>query len=343
VAIYTRSSKCCPIRAEEGITGVLCPPNSSTKFRDLPADQQIGGYPRADQLLGSIDELSLDSEGRCLILEFPAFVLIGVYSPASRDETRTEFRQAYINAIDARTRNLVAAGKQVVICGDLNIIRSDLDTAGLPERLRREGITLDEFMSVPSRRVLNQLVFGGHVIGERDRGREEPVLWDLCREHHPSRTGMYTCWETKKNARPGNFGSRIDYILCSSGLKSWFIDANIQESLLGSDHCPVYATIGDLVCFNNSSLHIEDIMNPAGVFENGQRLREWSSKDLLPMSAKLIPEFRCRQNIKDMFSRKASLAAASPISKKGHTTDYTSSRISHNNSASIPKPKFYLL
>lgn len=318
MAIYTRSSKCCPIRAEEGITGVLCAPNSSTRFRDLPADQQIGGYPTPGQLSDSVDEPTLDSEGRCMILEFPAFVLIGVYSPATRDETRVEYRQAYIDAIDIRVRNLVAMGKQVFLCGDLNIIRSELDTAGLVERLRKEDMTLDEFLSTPSRRFFNHIVFGGRVIGERDDGREQPVLWDLCREFHPTRAGMYTCWETRKNARPGNFGSRIDYVLCSPGIKDWFIDSNIQEGLLGSDHCPVYATADDTVTLHGNKVRIEDVMNPSGMFKDGVRQREWSPKDLLPSSAKLIPEFDRRQSIRDMFFKKP--APSKTISKPA-TTD----------------------
>ncbi|TLS21781.1 uncharacterized protein PpBr36_09389 [Pyricularia pennisetigena] len=305
VAIYTRSSKCSPIRAEEGITGTLCPPNSTTRFRELPQDQQIGGYPRPDQLSDAIDEATLDSEGRCMILEFPAFVLIGVYSPATRDETRTDFRQAFHKAMDARVRNLVAMGKQVVLTGDLNIIRNELDTAGLLERLRKEETTMDEFFSTPSRRFLNHLVFGGNVVGDRDQGREEPVLYDLGREFHPDRMGMYTCWETRKNARPGNFGSRIDYVLCSAGMKDWFIDANIQEGLLGSDHCPVYATLSDNVrTADGKAIPLVDIMNPKGMFANGERVRDWSVKDLLPLSAKLIPEFDRRRSIKDMFFKK---------------------------------------
>jgi len=304
VAIYTRSSKCCSIRAEEGLTGVLCPRNSSVKFRDLPPDQQIGGYPKPGQLSSAVDESTIDSEGRCVILEFPAFVLIGVYTPATRDETRTEFREAWIDALDIRVRNLAAMGKQVFLCGDLNIIRSELDSAGLAEQLRKEAMSLDDFFSRPTRRFFNQLVFGGRVIGERDEGREEPVLWDICREFHPSRTGMYTCWETRKNARPGNFGSRIDYVLCTSGIKDWFIDSNIQEGLLGSDHCPVYATLGDTVSINGAKTSILDVMNPEGMFKDGQRLREWTNKDLLPTSAKLIPEFDKRRSIRDMFFKK---------------------------------------
>lgn len=304
VAIYTRNSKCCPIRAEEGLTGVLCPPKSSTRIRDLPADQQIGGYPREEQLLGPIDESVLDSEGRCVILEFPAFVLIGVYVPATRDDTRTDFRMGFLSALDARIRNLVAIGKQVVLAGDLNIIRTDIDTAGCSEQLRKEGMTLDDFLSMPSRRFFNQLIFEGQVIGERDEGRKDPVMWDITRTFHPNRQGMFTCWETKKNARPGNFGSRIDYILCTDGIKNWFEDSNIQEGLLGSDHCPVYTTLADVVKHDGVDIHIADLMNPEGMFKHGKRLREWNAKDLLPQSAKLLTEFDRRRSIKDMFVKK---------------------------------------
>jgi AP endonuclease-2 len=240
-----------------------------------------------------------------VILEFPAFVLIGVYSPATRDDSRTDFRLSFLEALDARVRNLVEMGKQVVLTGDLNIIRSELDTAGLQERLRKEDMTLDEFISTPSRRFLNQLVFNGRVVGERDEGREQPVLWDLCRTFHPDRLGMYTCWETKKNARPGNYGSRIDYVLCSDGIKDWFSDSNIQEGLLGSDHCPVHATLKDTVDTDGQTLHTIDRLNPEGMFVNGERLEDWSAKKLLPMSAKLIPEFDRRRSIRDMFFKPA--------------------------------------
>lgn len=294
--------------------GVLCPPNSPTAFKDLPEDQQIGGYPRPGQLQlnGNIDELMLDSEGRCVILEFPAFVLIGMYSPANRDESRDDFRLGYMEALDVRVRNLVAMGKRVIVMGDLNVVRDVADTANLPERLRKENMTAADFFAAPSRRVFNQLLFEGNVVGSRDEGREAPVLWDLCRLFHPTREGMFTCWDTKKNTRPANVGSRIDYVLCSGDMKSWFIDSNIQEGLMGSDHCPVYAIINETVEVNGERTFIKDLMNPRGTFEKGERLREWSTKDLLPMSAKLIPEFDRRRNIKDMFFKKPVVSKTGP-------------------------------
>ncbi|PNP40252.1 hypothetical protein TGAMA5MH_07907 [Trichoderma gamsii] len=312
VAIYTRNATCAPIKAEEGILGVLCPPMSSTQFRNLPKDEQIGGYPRPEQLPGNIDELLLDSEGRCVILEFPAFVLLGVYSPANRDESRVEFRMEFLQALDARVRNLISEGKQVVLMGDLNVSRSESDSTNVIESLRKEGLSIEEWMNVPSRRLFNHLIYGGTVHGDRDEGREQPALWDLCREFHPTREGMNTCWDTKRNTRPANNGSRIDYVLCSNGLKDWFTEADIQEGLMGSDHCPVFATIADVVTADTEQVPLLAIMNPTDMMaRDGQRLRQWHTKDILPLSAKLIPEFNRRQSIRDMFTKSAGAKLAS--------------------------------
>jgi len=315
VAIYTRNSTCAPIRAEEGITGCLKAPKTDIRFRDLPSEQQIGGYPRTEQLSNVVDEVTLDSEGRCVILEFPAFVLLGVYSPANRDESRDEFRLGFLAALDARVRNLVVEGKQVILAGDLNVVRSELDTSNISETLRKNAMTMQEWMSMPSRRLFNQLIFSGTVSGERDQGRERPVLWDLTRDFHPTREGMNTCWDTKKNTRPANYGGRIDYILCSDGLKSWFIDSDIQAGLMGSDHCPVFAIAPDMVMFHGNRTHLKDIVNPSGMFQNGQRQRNWTQQDLLSLSAKLIPEFNRRRNIRDMFNSKVTNQAATPSSQ----------------------------
>lgn len=253
-----------------------------------------------------LDVATLDSEGRCVVLEFPAFVLIGVYCPANRDETRDDFRIGFINALDARVRNLVAAGKRVFLTGDLNIIREEMDTANAEEQLKKHGMTRQQYVSTPARRMLNQLLLGGKVFGERDEGREKPVMVDICRSFHPDRPGMFTCWEQKINARPGNFGSRIDYVMCSQDWTGWFCESNIQEGLVGSDHCPVYAVLKQKVDIGGEEVDIRDVMS-TGMFKGGFRQREWSTKDLLHLSAKLIPEFDRRRNIRDMFAKKPSL------------------------------------
>lgn len=64
---------------------------------------------------------------------------------------------------------------------------------------------------------------------------------------------------------------------------------------------------------DDKSIHILDAMNPPGMFLDGQRQREYSAKDMLPMSGKLIPEFDGRRNIRDMFARKPSLPKSQSI------------------------------
>lgn len=353
VVIYTRNSTCAPIRAEEGLTGVLCPPNSSTPFRDLPEDQQIGGYPTIEQLSQlELDAATLDSEGRCVILEFPAFVLLGLYCPANRDESRDSFRQSFLDLMDTRLRNLVAMGKRVVVTGDLNISAREIDQAPAAEAIRKGTLTEDDFVSAPARRLFNQLLFEGKVLGQRDEGREQPVLHDICRMFHPDRKGMYTCWEQRINARPGNYGSRIDYVLCSLDMRDWIEDSNIQEGLMvslssrylsswlindqGSDHCPVYAIFKDVVPLDGKPVNIRDIMNPPGVFANGERKQEYTTKLILPTSGRLIPEFDKRRSIKDMFSRKPSATAT-----KGNTiaTEPSPSGPQQANAANVCPPE----
>ncbi|KAK3944018.1 Endonuclease/exonuclease/phosphatase [Diplogelasinospora grovesii] len=306
VAIYTRTAKCCPIRAETGITGIH-PSRGATQqqYRFLPADQAIGGYPNLENL--SISPSKLDCEGRAVLLEFPAFVLIGVYCPAQRggEPMRVEFRQTFLDALDQRVRGLIRQGKEVFVCGDLNVARDERDMAGLDEQLRKNSQTLDDFMSAPARRTFNHLIFGGRD-DDRDADQEAPVLWDLCRDFHPAREAMYTCWDTKKNCRPGNFGSRIDYVLCSNGIRDWFVDASIQEGLLGSDHCPVFATLADTLVRKGKTLHLADIMNPPNMFRDGVRQREWATRDILPASLRF--NFQRPRSVLQMFKSKRSNA-----------------------------------
>ena len=54
-------------------------------------------------------------------------------------------------------------------------------------------------------------------------------------------------------------------------------------------------------------------MNPAGMFVEGQRQRMYSTKDILPLSGRLIPEFDGRRSIRDMFARKPSTFASTAI------------------------------
>ena len=316
VGIYTRNATCSPIRAEEGVLGVL-PSSNGTPYRDLPDEEAIGGYLNAEQYYGisqlsGEDPASLDAEGRCVIVEFPAFVLFGVYSPANSNGQRDGFRYGFLCALDCRIRNLTKSGKNVVLVGDLNVTRHEGDSASTLEEIRKKQSTREEFLAGPNRRIFNQLLLDGEVLGDRDEGRETAVLWDTTRGFHPDRKGMYTHWDTKINARPGNYGSRIDFVLVAEAMKGWIKDANIQEGLLGSDHCPVYVNFHEKVKTREGDVNLLDIMNPSGMFEQGKRKQEWKITSTPGFSAKRMSEFSGRRTLKSMF-------AAPPLKKTQST------------------------
>ncbi|KAK7205120.1 DNA lyase [Myxozyma melibiosi] len=229
VAVYTRTSKCRAIKAEEGLTGVLEMPRKKfqevTSYRDSP--DAIGGYDRS---LSMSEALLLDSEGRSLVLDFGAFVLINVYCPAVSSDERANFRERFQEVLFNRVQTLVEVHeREVVVLGDFNIIRAKIDTADPSEIMRANN--LESFQSTFSRALLNSVL----------RPSTTGFLADLCRKFHPGRKGMYTCWNQKLNARPGNYGSRIDYICTSKLLEEKCSHADIWADLMGSDHCPIYA------------------------------------------------------------------------------------------------------
>ena len=326
VGIYTRNAVCAPIRAEEGLLGVLPNAANSVCYKDMAPEASVGGYLSFDQLdmlPEGVDPVVLDAEGRCVILEFPAFVLIGVYAPANSNGLRDDFRHAFNVALDFRVRNLVALGKNVVLCGDLNVSRGEIDSAGSVEECRKQGISHSEYISTPNRRVFNQLLVDGEVVGARDEGREEGVFVDTTRAFYPDRKGMYTHWEQKVNARPGNFGSRIDFVLVSKSMYAWVKDANIQEGLLGSDHCPVFVDFHDTISTTSlpptlrkqhldlGTVSLIDALSATGTFQDGERQKEWRLQDIPAFSGKRMQEFDRRRSIKNMFAAPALKSAKS--------------------------------
>ncbi|KAK9366488.1 Endonuclease/exonuclease/phosphatase [Lipomyces kononenkoae] len=281
VAVYTRNSVCRPYKAEEGITGCLenCdggPNGKKLSYREC--ENNIGGY---DYLINSSDGQEIDSEGRTLVLDFGKFVLICVYCPANSTGDRSHYRETFLTTLSNRVRQLVEIEmREVVLVGDINIIRDKIDTAD-PGECVKEGDNL-EFKATFARQLLDNLLVP-HPSG---------ILVDVCRQYFPEREGMYTCWNQKINARPGNYGSRLDYILCTRTVSNICSAANILPELLGSDHCPVYA----------------DLQFP--IETAGKFLAEIEKTPRL--AARYFPEFSGRRSILEMFKTSGSRTSVAP-------------------------------
>ncbi|KAG0660910.1 Class II abasic (AP) endonuclease [Maudiozyma exigua] len=248
------------IKAEEGITGLLSVKSSRSKVR-YRDDKQLGlgGYDN----LGITDEerlLKLDSEGRCVMVELACnLIVISVYSPANSGLTEEgeSFRMDFIKVLFNRIRNFNKMGKKIAFMGDINICRDLIDSADclnnaninlntnntgsiVEEKYHNDSVVFILNPQTPHRRLLNQLL-SDCIIPEL---AEEGILIDSTRQiQGRDRLKMYTVWNTLKNTRPSNYGSRIDLILITDDIKDHIKDSDILANVMGSDHCPVYTDI----------------------------------------------------------------------------------------------------
>ena len=67
----------------------------------------------------------------------------------------------------------------------------------------------------------------------------ESGFTDTFRYLYPDKTGAYSWWSYRFNARKNNAGWRIDYFLTTKDLDDRLEKAAIYTDITGSDHCPV--------------------------------------------------------------------------------------------------------
>lgn len=105
-------------------------------------------------------------------------------------------------------------------------------------------------------------------------------------------------WNTKISARETNYGSRVDYILGTRGLLPWLKHGDIQPSLKGSDHCPIYIDLHDeTILPSGAKLTLREAMKVSDTRREPPRLaakywEEFSGKQTL-----LLTFFGKRANI----------------------------------------------
>ena len=161
----------------------------------------------------------LDTEGRLITLEYPAFFLVTCYTPnAQRELARIEHRMKWDEAFRAYLSKLDSQ-KPVILCGDLNVAHKEIDLKNPASNRGNAGFS-DE---------------------ERDSFQKTLDLGftDSFRRLYPDATGAYSWWSYMFRAREKNAGWRIDYFLVSNRAADKIIEAAIRSEILGSDHCPV--------------------------------------------------------------------------------------------------------
>ncbi|TFK39608.1 Endonuclease/exonuclease/phosphatase [Crucibulum laeve] len=291
VAVYTRRSCVIPVKAEEGLTGMLQPKPPLTQEERIsparkypierPVDEQDqlflapeGDLDETTEVDGELEETpgpvepltlkTIDAEGRALVVSFGLFVLINVYCPndGTGSPERDAYKMAFHRLLSARVKELIEEGHEVVVVGDLNACASVLDHCEgelVLKRAQREGLDAENLFwgGKSGRSWLRDWLIREH--------EENGTLVDVVRKFWPGRKGMYTCWNTKISARESNYGTRIDFILVTPGLVPWVKHADIQPEIKGSDHCPVYIDLhNEIIDAEGNTIRLGDVMGGLG-------------------------------------------------------------------------------
>lgn len=163
-----------------------------------------------------------DHETRIAVVRLGDMVIGSVYVPNGGKDFPAKMR--FLEAMKRYGRDCRAQGLRLVLCGDMNVARTDAD---VHPRERRPNVIGQR----PDERELFERVIG------------EGGLVDLGRALDPDNDRLFTWWPPWRSMREKNIGWRLDYILASEHLAGRVTQCTVRAQLGTSDHAPVVAEI----------------------------------------------------------------------------------------------------
>ena len=176
--------------------------------RELVAGDPVFGHP------------PFDVESRIVQVELGDLVIASVYVPNGGKDYAAKLQ--FLTRLTDWARQLRAEGRELLVCGDLNIARTDLDVHPKERKLNAIGQRSEE------RALFETLLDAG--------------LADLGRAFDPDNPGLFTWWAPWRNLRARNIGWRIDYILASPTVAARATGCVVEADVGTSDHAPVVIT-----------------------------------------------------------------------------------------------------
>lgn len=148
---------------------------------------------------------------------------VSVYVPNGGKDYAAKL--SFLRAIREHVRAVHAAGDHVVVCGDMNVARTDMDVHPSQRDPEKIGQRPDE-------RALFEEFLGEGLV-------------DIGRACDPTNERNFTWWPYWRQARERNLGWRLDYVLASAGLAARARTAVVGREVGTSDHAPVLVQIED--------------------------------------------------------------------------------------------------
>ena len=185
----------------------------------------VATYSRQPPLrtVAGLGEARFDADGRTLISEFEKFVLFNIYFPnGGRGPQWVQHKLEFYRHFLQVAQRYMAAGRPVIVTGDVNTAYAEIDIARPKENAKTSGFLPEE------RAGLGEFFSAG--------------LIDTFRALHPDEV-QYTWWDQVTRARERNVGWRLDYFFVSPDLRERLVAAEVNAQVMGSDHCPISLTL----------------------------------------------------------------------------------------------------
>jgi exodeoxyribonuclease-3 len=170
-----------------------------------------------------------DSAGRWLEVDFnvggKTLTVISTYVHSGEVDTPKQVEKyKFLEAMQARLAELIAAGGFAVVVGDLNVGHTELDIKNWKGNLKNAGFLPEE------RAYFDTLMMKQGWV-------------DVGREAHPDQPGPYTWWSFRGQAFDTDAGWRIDYQLATPALAAVASDYKVERAASydtrWTDHSPV--------------------------------------------------------------------------------------------------------
>jgi len=190
-------------------------------WHGLRAYSGVSLHVRKD-LLGGDPQFShpdFDMEARIVQIALGNMVLASVYVPNGGKDYPAKLN--FMTRLAAWARQLHAEEREVVLCGDINIARTEMD---VHPRERKPVIG-----QLPEERTLFESLLGEHLV-------------DVGRAMDPDNDRLFTWWAPWRNMRQRNIGWRLDYVLASPSVAARAQSCVVLAEIGTSDHAPVLMT-----------------------------------------------------------------------------------------------------
>ncbi len=166
---------------------------------------------------------AFDYEHRMVLVRLPSVTVASVYVPNGGKDFPA--KMGFLAALEQFAADHRNAASPLVMCGDLNIARTEMDVH--PKERKPNSIG-----QLPvEREQLERIIAHG--------------LVDVGRALEPGNDQMFTWWAPWRNMRERNIGWRLDYVLAAESLYARVKSCVVQREVGTSDHGPVLAEFRD--------------------------------------------------------------------------------------------------